>query len=167
MQTHKGFTVQDLATLKHLSETMGKMDALLDNVKEYVKLVFRVFDDVRATKIRYYWYGTEHLISVNLTMALGIAWHTENPYLYLRAGVPKEYPDAEKLFKILAEVLTEKGWAEKDTTEEFQLIKQKPISLFMLEEEQQNIEQFGAMQKFFKIAIDELEEVRDDNFDLF
>jgi PD-(D/E)XK nuclease superfamily len=161
MAESKNFNYADLNVLKNITNTVSKMDEVLDNIKEYYesKIGKMSKDSARSTRIKDEWYGMYEGFGFNSTkfyfsIQIGFIWWDDEIWLANRIWISKaeKYKKTNEYLKKMKLIL--KNWdIEEYENNSLSIGIYKPIAQFIIEED----EQVPAMVNFLKTGVDQIE----------
>ena len=143
MEKVKNFTIQDLLAMKTISETITKMDELLEQFKPDFEKKFGGYSNQASRSTRlpnncYINYVTLNYQKTEYWLLIGFDWDYDDeiPYLALTLEIPKKKFEGSDLIKILEyELVNKKKWdiIDYDTIVHYSALK--PVTDFISQEE--------------------------------
>ncbi len=169
MSESKNFNYNDITTLLNITDTLSKMDEVIDSVKEYFEKKIGKFpkESSRSTRLynnSYFAYNIIKKPNYRFDIEIGFSWMAyEDVTVGIRIWIPTaaKCTDAEKIKEFFENNL--KDWDFLEYSDGYYYSSSKFITEFIIEEE----EQFPEIRKFLISNIDELFEIKKLNPDIF
>jgi hypothetical protein len=164
MSDTKNFNYGDIITLMNITDTVSKMDEVIDSVKKYFENNIGSLskDSSRSTRIIDSWYVAYHLIvkpTFKYSIDMGFMWWDEDVFVGLRIYIYKadKYKESDKILLFFKKYL--KGWSFDDCDNAYTFEKVKRISEFIISED----EQLPQIRDFLITQIDELTSLKNNH----
>jgi hypothetical protein len=144
MEKAKNFTLQDMLSMKTISETITKMDELLEQIKPMVIKTFGGFsrDSSRSTRLRdscYINYVDFKFQNLSYSLLIGFTWwwgeEIELPYVGLSIEIPSKGFDGSELQEIFDKELYKKRQWEFDDYGLLYYSAVKPLTEFIADQD--------------------------------
>jgi hypothetical protein len=142
MEKSKNFTLEDFVAMQTITETISKMDELLEVVKPTISKNFGApsKESSRSTRLKeggYFTYNSFKDASLEYWLLVGFSWwwgEEEIPHVGVSIEIPKKGYESSKLKKILDSELIPNGW-EYDEYDLLYYSAVKPVTDFLTMEE--------------------------------
>lgn len=170
MSNSKNFNYTDLSVLKSITNTILKMDEVLDGVKEYYeqKIGKLSKDSSRSSRMKDEWYGTYQYFTIEnkyaFEISFGFYWWDEDVYIGARVYISQKekHKNAEEVLKLFKKTL--KNWDLEDEYDDcIYLGFYEPVAQFVIDTN----EQIPPMTAFLKNCVNQLEKMKQLNPRLF
>ena len=168
MAESKNFNYNDITTLLTITDTLSKMDEVIDSIKDYFEKNIGGLskDSSRSTRMSDSWYVAFHAVgkpSLKFTVDLGFMWWDEDVYVGVRIWIPRaaKYTETEKYKKFFTKEL--KDWELDEFDNSYTFTRSRLVTEFIISEE----EQIPEMREFLKEQIDLLVKLKKTNANIF
>lgn len=169
MSESKNFNYNDILTLLNITDTLSKMDEVIDSIKDYFekKIGGLSKNSSRSTRLNDSWYVVYHQVEkqeFKFSIDIGFWWwDNEDVSVGIRIWIPKatKYTETEKIKDFFENNL--KGWDLECYDNSYTLMVSEFVTQFIISDE----EQFPEIRAFLKANIDELVEVKKLNPNIF
>lgn len=166
MSESKNFNYNDITTLLNITDTLSKMDEVIDSVKEYFEKKIGKFpkESSRSTRLynnSYFAYNIIKKANYRFDIEIGFWWNNNQVYVGLNIWIDnaKRYKEAEKIRELFK--INLKDWDFFEDNYSFEILEN--ITDFIISEEGQ----LEEIRDFLIANIDELFEVKKLNPDIF
>lgn len=169
MSESKNFNYNDIITLLKITDTLSKMDEVIDSIKDYFekKIGGLSKKSSRSTRLNDNWYVAYHQVGepkFKFSIDIGFWWwNNEEVSVGIRIWIPKaeKYPETEKIKDFFEKNL--KDWDFNVWNNAYTFEISEYVAKFIIEDE----EQFSEIRDFLKANIDELVEIKKLNPNIF
>ena len=169
MAETKNFNYNDIVSLLNITETLSKMDEVIDSIKDYFEKQIGALSkkSSRSTRLNDSWYVAFHEVGkpqFKFSIDVGFMWWYADVYVGVRIWIPKseKYAETEKIKAFFDEKLNDE-WLLEDFSKAYTFTGSKRVTEFVISEE----EQLPKMREFLKTKINELVDLKKSDSDIF
>jgi len=168
MAETKKFSYNNITTLLNITETLSKMDEVIDSIKDYFEKGIGKLPkgSSRSTRLKDNWYvacydvGKSSKSKSKFEIAVGFMWTNTDVYVGIRIYIYK-HAETEKIKELFSEKL--KKWNLEKRADDYVFTSSKFVTEYVISDE----EQFLQMREFLKTRIDELIDSKKSNPNIF